>query len=89
MQINGTGPVNNVPSVKPTGRAAGAQKTDATSSLNTTDELTLSSEAQAISSTSEVRLDKVNQIKQQIAAGTYETPEKLEAALDRLLDQLG
>ena len=30
----------------------------------------------------------VEEIRRQIAAGTYETPEKWEAALDRLLDRL-
>jgi negative regulator of flagellin synthesis FlgM len=36
-----------------------------------------------------VRLDLVNQIRAQIAAGTYETPDKLDIALDRLLDEIG
>jgi negative regulator of flagellin synthesis FlgM len=30
----------------------------------------------------------VEAIRQQIAAGVYETPAKLEVALDRLLDEL-
>jgi hypothetical protein len=30
----------------------------------------------------------VAEIRSQIAAGTYDTPEKWEAALDRLLDRL-
>jgi hypothetical protein len=34
------------------------------------------------------RADLVEEIRRQIAAGTYETPEKWEAALDRLLDRL-
>jgi anti-sigma28 factor (negative regulator of flagellin synthesis) len=37
----------------------------------------------------EVRLGLVNQIRAQIADGTYETPDKLDTALDRLLDQIG
>lgn len=37
----------------------------------------------------EIRIDRVADIRRQIAAGNYETPEKLDAALDRLLDQLG
>jgi anti-sigma28 factor (negative regulator of flagellin synthesis) len=35
------------------------------------------------------RADKVNAIRTQIQAGTYETEAKLEAAIDRLLDELG
>lgn len=36
----------------------------------------------------EIRIERVAEIRRQIAGGTYETPEKLDAALDRLLDQL-
>jgi flagellar biosynthesis anti-sigma factor FlgM len=43
--------------------------------------------SQAASNTNtEIRADRVSTIRQQIADGTYETPEKLSAALDRLLD---
>ncbi len=35
----------------------------------------------------EIRIDRVAEIRRQIADGSYETPEKLDAALDRLLDQ--
>ena len=43
------------------------------------DQLELSSEAQLISqtnSTTNIRMDRVNDIRAQIASGTYETPEK-------------
>ena len=36
-----------------------------------------------------IRQDLVNRIRSEIAAGTYETPAKLDAALDRLLDEIG
>jgi flagellar biosynthesis anti-sigma factor FlgM len=36
----------------------------------------------------DVRSDKVAQIKAQIEAGTYESDDKLDAAADRLLDDL-
>jgi len=36
----------------------------------------------------EVRTDLIERIKAEIAAGTYETPEKIEAAIDRLLEDL-
>ncbi len=41
-----------------------------------------------ISQLPEIRHEKVEAIRQQIAAGTYETAEKLELALDRMLDEL-
>lgn len=37
---------------------------------------------------SEFRAQRIAQIQQEIAAGIYETPEKLEAAVDRMLDSL-
>jgi hypothetical protein len=35
-----------------------------------------------------LRPDLVRRVRAEIAAGTYDTPEKLEIALDRLLDRL-
>ncbi len=35
-----------------------------------------------------IRAELVQRVRQEIAAGTYETPEKWEAALDRLLTRL-
>jgi len=37
----------------------------------------------------EIRQDRVNDIRARIAAGTYETDEKLEIAVGRLLDEIG
>ena len=54
------------------------------------DTVTLSVGAvQAADSTADIRFDRVNAIRAAIADGSYETPEKLDAALDRLLDRLG
>ncbi len=57
------------------------------------DQLDLSPEAQALSQSQAsgrteggIRVDKVAAIRQAIAGGNYETPQKLDAALDRLLD---
>jgi len=41
-----------------------------------------------IHSLPEIRQERVEEIRQQIAQGVYETPEKLEIALDRLMDEL-
>ncbi|MDO4576244.1 MAG: flagellar biosynthesis anti-sigma factor FlgM [Planctomycetia bacterium] len=35
-----------------------------------------------------IRVDLVNRIRQEIAAGTYDTDEKMNIALERLLDNL-
>jgi anti-sigma28 factor (negative regulator of flagellin synthesis) len=57
----------------------------------TSDRVTISPAAEAAIQAAEagdVRQDLVNRIRTEIAAGTYETPSKLEAALDRMLDEL-
>lgn len=35
-----------------------------------------------------VRAEVVNRVKAEIAAGTYETPEKIDVAIDRLMEEL-
>ncbi|MEM1228475.1 MAG: flagellar biosynthesis anti-sigma factor FlgM [Planctomycetota bacterium] len=42
----------------------------------------------AIAGGGEIRIDRVAEIRRQIADGSYETPEKLDAALDNFLDRL-
>lgn len=68
----------------------------ASASASAVDELELSSEAQQISQaqgiggaesvSSGIRVDKVAALREAIASGTYETPERMSAALDKLLD---
>ena len=56
------------------------------------DELQLSDAGQLVDKVRdlpEIRQDRVNQIRAQIADGTYETDVKLEIALGRLLDEIG
>ncbi|MBI82714.1 MAG: flagellar biosynthesis protein FlgM [Planctomycetaceae bacterium] len=60
--------------------------------LQQVDQLDISDEARAASEaleTAPMRHERVAEIRTQIANGTYETSEKLEAAFDRLLDELG
>jgi len=55
-----------------------------------TDRLELSGHSHLLAAlrSNEVRVDKVAVIKSQIEAGTYETDEKLNVAVDRLLDEM-
>ena len=57
--------------------------------VSPTDQIDISTEAQSILSGSKVfgdiRTDKVADIRRQIAAGTYDTEEKMSAALDKFL----
>jgi len=67
-------------------QAAGRPEPTPPSQLNPVDELQLSAEAQTASETGEARAAKLAGIKAEIQAGTYDTPERMEAALDRFLD---
>lgn len=56
------------------------------------DELELSPMGQLLDKVHElpdIRADLVARIRSEIAAGTYETEEKLQIALERLLDEIG
>jgi anti-sigma28 factor (negative regulator of flagellin synthesis) len=54
------------------------------------DAVTLSVDAvRAADATADIRLDRVNAIRAAIADGSYDTADKLDLALDRLLDRLG
>ena len=56
------------------------------------DQVQISSKAQhlsALSQAPEVRMDRILQIREEIANGSYETPEKYEKAVERLLKELG
>lgn len=59
---------------------------------STQDELQISDAGRLVDLASQVpdiRQDRVNAIRSQIAAGTYETPDKLDVALNRFLDEVG
>ena len=54
------------------------------------DAVTLSVDAvRSADATADIRLDRVNAIRAAIADGSYETADKLDVALDRLLERLG
>ncbi len=56
------------------------------------DELQISDAAQLLDKVNEIpemRMERIEQIRAEIANGTYETPEKLDIAIERLLDEIG
>jgi negative regulator of flagellin synthesis FlgM len=91
MQIYGPAQVHGPQPLGPphTVRSAPAA---APSSHSFVDELDLSDAGQLaarVHDLPEIRADRVAELRRQIAAGNYETDEKLNVALDRLLDEIG
>ena len=104
MQINGMNPlfgiqrVNPTTSAQPVNGAAPASETKAANTIQ--DEIRLSnvnnnvsdvsaiSTASSVANTDGVRMDLVNRIRAEIAAGTYETEAKLDIALNRMLNEI-
>ena len=56
------------------------------------DEVDISQAAQLVEQSHQlpdIREERVETVRQQIAAGTYETSDKLNAAIERLFDEIG
>lgn len=91
MQIYGPSGIQGAQSINSPHITRRVDAPQQTSSLQPTDELTLSSEASFIDaarSLPDVRQDRIDAIRQQIADGTYDTDDKMNAALDALLDEI-
>ena len=92
MQIYGTTHLHAAQPLNAPHRMAPAQGTASTRGTFGVDQLDISPEADFVSQVRDlpdIRADKVAAIKAQIQAGTYETEQKLDAALSRLLDDIG
>ncbi|MDB2318592.1 MAG: flagellar biosynthesis anti-sigma factor FlgM [Mariniblastus sp.] len=87
MQIRSTSNIQ-------TSSAVNLQKQNSTNATQNTnsvpvDSLEISAEAQMLSTSgaTDIRADRVADLRAQIASGEYETPEKLEAAVSRMFDE--
>jgi len=98
MRVNGPAQLHAAQSISAPHTTRGARSTSSLGSVNSQDEVNISDAAQQIdqtqsaSSTSAsggIRQDRVASLRAQIASGTYETPDKLDAAVSRLLDAIG
>ncbi len=90
MYVYGPMQIHGPQSIQPPHRS-GASAGSAENVSPTIDQLDISSEAQQLSQARDsapFRTERVAAIRAQIEAGTYETPEKLEIAVSRLLDRL-
>ena len=91
MYIYGASYVHGPQNISAPHRSAAPQGA-APRSARGADQLDISPEANYVSRTRdipEIRADRVAEIRAQIASGAYETPEKIDIALERLLDEIG
>jgi negative regulator of flagellin synthesis FlgM len=92
MHISGTTHIHGPHGINPPHGPFRGQPARETPPSQGADRVEISSAAEAAiqaAESGEMRTELVNQLRAQIAAGTYETPEKLDVALDRLLDEIG
>lgn len=95
MQISGHGQIHGAHGLQGphTPRGKATPQAEGASRPATIDQLDISAEASQAADASaaggEIRTDKVAEIRAQIASGAYETADKLDAAVDRLLDEIG
>ncbi len=93
MQVFGPVQVHGPQSIQaPHNVRQASAPSQAPASASISDELQLSDTAQIASQMNDIpaiRQDRVDAIRTQIAQGTYETPDKLDAALENLLNEIG
>lgn len=85
--LGGSNPIYRPTQVKPPAPKPAAAEAY---SANNVDKLELSNVDRLLTQlkTNDVRWDKVNEIKAQIANGTYDTDDKLTSAADKMLDEV-
>lgn len=91
MDVNSIGPVSGSQPVRNATKPATPPPAVEARPTSPTDELELTSvsgPATTIELQTEFQMQRIAQIQQQIADGTYETPEKLDKAVDRMLESL-
>jgi negative regulator of flagellin synthesis FlgM len=92
MQIPGSTHVHGPHGINPPHFAPRSQPARSAASPQGVDRLDISPAAEAAiqaADSGEIRTELVDRLRAQIAAGTYETPERLNVAVDRLLDEIG
>jgi negative regulator of flagellin synthesis FlgM len=92
MHIHGTSQVHGAQGINAPHFANRTQNTQAAPTSQAADRVEISAAAEAAMKASEtggIRHELVNLIRSQIAAGTYDTPDKMDVAMERLLDQMG
>jgi len=78
-----------IPPVQPASSVSGSAYTASPQALGDTVEVShVARLTAAVHELPDVRADLVARVKAEIAAGTYETPDRLDVALEHLLDEM-
>ena len=89
MDIHGIQPFGSAGPIEPAAAVPSTPVTPASSPLGDVVEIsTVASLASKVQEIPDIRVDLVQQVKEEIATGRYETPEKLDIAVNRLMDDL-
>jgi negative regulator of flagellin synthesis FlgM len=92
MHVQGTNRIHGPQGINPphiSTRAVAAQSSSASGPADRVDISPAAEAAIKLAEGGQDRQDLVNLIRSQIANGTYDTPEKMDIAMERLLDQIG
>ena len=91
--IHGPQPVNGPQGVQPSNPTTAADQVQAPDQLEISQEAEMASQAaelvEHVQQLPDIRADRVDEIRAAIEAGTYEPEERLDIAVDRLLDEIG
>ena len=91
MQIRGTSNIQTTSQVNFSNKVQTAENQSVANRIDTADHVDISSEAQMLASmndTSGIRAERVAEIREQIETGQYESADKMNSAVERLLDEI-
>ena len=92
MQIYGPAHLHGAQNISGPHANRAPQTPQRAAAANQADSVDISPAAEMAAKLSEIpdiRQDRVNEIRAQIASGTYETDDRINGALERLLDEMG
>jgi negative regulator of flagellin synthesis FlgM len=92
MHIYGPSQLHGPQSIASSHGVRPAQSTSRPDAPQIADEVDISDAARSLEQLHQmpdIRQDRVDSVRLQIAEGTYETPARLNAAIERLLDEIG
>jgi negative regulator of flagellin synthesis FlgM len=89
INVNGVQPAGSAGAVEPVGKAMSAPPAAASQGVSDVVEISLAARLTAkLQEAPAIRADLVAKVKAEIASGVYETPERLDVAVDRLLKDI-